>query len=493
MATEIPDQTATVDVLFTYQFPDTTFADADTGDTLSYTATKGDDTALPTWLTFNATTRTFSGTPTATDVETLAVKVTASDGTDSVTDTFDIVVAADTACPAPTGRRNIWRGTLTPGQGQTSTINGYNGEAFGTVATFGSLTSPTSFTIDSDTYSILSLWVANDRLLFRSSPVLSSAHLDALRVHICHTVGTFQYDFDGSTEFTTSGQTFRQWTNTGMESWTGVNNAGVRTIYLSLPENTAATGKPSITGTAQVGQTLTAAAGDIADDDGLPTSFAYQWVREDTDGTNAEDITGETSTTYALTAADEGKKVKVRVSFTDQLGSAESRTSDPYPGEGKVTTLPAITIKANRTRAAAWVHQVTYTLTRGRHRGRAHRDRRLQRPHGARLGEPELSNEQSMRCDVRRGQRDRDTHEAHSGRIPRNRLLELRHRVGKAHRLGRDRDRLRHQRHRGGECDCAPGGGGAVRGALHDGQLRARRGRRGLHRHHRGGSAIDRR
>ena len=50
VATAIPDQTATAGTAFSYAFPDTTFSDADTGDTLTYTATKADDTALPTWL-----------------------------------------------------------------------------------------------------------------------------------------------------------------------------------------------------------------------------------------------------------------------------------------------------------------------------------------------------------------------------------------------------------------------------------------------------------
>ena len=78
---------------FSYAFPDTTFSDADTSDTLSYTATKADDTALPTWLAFAADTRTFSGTPQAADAGTVAVKVIASDGNGgSVSDTFDITV-----------------------------------------------------------------------------------------------------------------------------------------------------------------------------------------------------------------------------------------------------------------------------------------------------------------------------------------------------------------------------------------------------------------
>ncbi len=106
------------------------------------------------------------------------------------------------------------------------------------------------------------------------------------------------------------------------------------------PANSAATGKPSITGTATVGQTLTAATSDIVDSNGLTKAAAgnagfawtYQWIRVDSDGSsNAANISGATSSTYVLTADDEGKKVKVKVSFKDDEGYAESRTSDAYP------------------------------------------------------------------------------------------------------------------------------------------------------------------
>ena len=90
VATEIPNQTAMSGTAFSYQVPAATFTDADS-DTLTYAATLADDTALPSWLSFTAATRTFSGTPTAAG--TVSVKVTASDASDSVSDTFDIVVS----------------------------------------------------------------------------------------------------------------------------------------------------------------------------------------------------------------------------------------------------------------------------------------------------------------------------------------------------------------------------------------------------------------
>ena len=53
--------------------------------------------------------------------------------------------------------------------------------------------------------------------------------------------------------------------------------------------------------------------------------FRFQWVTND--GSADADITGATGSSYTLVAADEGKTVKVRVSFTDRGGYAESLTS----------------------------------------------------------------------------------------------------------------------------------------------------------------------
>jgi hypothetical protein len=90
----IADQTATEYSLFTFQFYSTVFADIDVGDTLTYSTQLADGSALPTWLSFDAATRTFSGTPANDDVGTISILVTANDGNGgTVTDTFDIVVA----------------------------------------------------------------------------------------------------------------------------------------------------------------------------------------------------------------------------------------------------------------------------------------------------------------------------------------------------------------------------------------------------------------
>ena len=91
--------------------------------------------------------------------------------------------------------------------------------------------------------------------------------------------------------------------------------------------NRDATGTPTINGTVQVGETLTADTSGIADEDGLDeATFSYHWIAND--GTSDADISGASGPTYALTASDEGKAIKVRVSFTDDAGNEESLTSE---------------------------------------------------------------------------------------------------------------------------------------------------------------------
>ncbi|WP_193747495.1 putative Ig domain-containing protein, partial [Cellvibrio sp. OA-2007] len=101
LANPIPNQTATEDAAFNFQFASNTFNDIDVGDTLTYTATMADGSALPGWLNFNAATRTFSGTPINADVGTISIKVTADDGQGGTpaTDTFDLVIANTNDAP----------------------------------------------------------------------------------------------------------------------------------------------------------------------------------------------------------------------------------------------------------------------------------------------------------------------------------------------------------------------------------------------------------
>ena len=99
----------------------------------------------------------------------------------------------------------------------------------------------------------------------------------------------------------------------------GHTGLAVASLLVAAIPNSAATGAPTISGTAQVGQMLNASTSDISDGDGLDNAiFTYQWIAND--GTEDTDIQNATGSSYTLAAADEGKTIKVRVSFTDDSG-----------------------------------------------------------------------------------------------------------------------------------------------------------------------------
>ena len=125
---------------------------------------------------------------------------------------------------------------------------------------------------------------------------------------------------------------------TGYTSFTfkvndGTADSAEYTMTINVtPVNDPATGAPTISGTAQVGQTLTASTAGIEDPDGVPSSLTYQWKRYAANGTTLEANIGTDESTYTLTESEEGKKVKVEVSFTDDGGSSEGPlVSAPYP------------------------------------------------------------------------------------------------------------------------------------------------------------------
>ena len=119
--------------------------------------------------------------------------------------------------------------------------------------------------------------------------------------------------------------------NSEISSW-------VRAYTPAAPatENTPAAGKPTISGTARVGETLSADTSNISDPDGLDNaSFSYKWQADDAD------IAGATNSTYTLAHADKGKAVKVRVSFTDDAGNGETLTSAATAGVAAKPNSPA--------------------------------------------------------------------------------------------------------------------------------------------------------
>jgi hypothetical protein len=85
-------------------------------------------------------------------------------------------------------------------------------------------------------------------------------------------------------------------------------------IAAAAPANTAL---PAITGTAQVGQTLTASTGTWT---GSPTSYSYQWKRGVTN-------VGSNQNTYVPVSGDVGSTITVTVTATNAGGSASATSA----------------------------------------------------------------------------------------------------------------------------------------------------------------------
>ncbi|NEQ21970.1 MAG: tandem-95 repeat protein [Microcoleus sp. SIO2G3] len=140
----IPNQSAAEDVPFSFLLPANTFSDVDAGSSLTYTASLSNGNALPSWLTFNAATRTFSGTPLNGMVGSLNIRVTATDEAGAnVSDVFNLAIANTNYAPIT----NDEVATLTEGNSITLDVLANATDADGDALTVGSFTNPTYGTL----------------------------------------------------------------------------------------------------------------------------------------------------------------------------------------------------------------------------------------------------------------------------------------------------------------------------------------------------------
>ncbi len=121
------------------------------------------------------------------------------------------------------------------------------------------------------------------------------------------------------------------------ESVTSAATAAVANV------NDLPTGGVTIAGVATEDQTLTA-NNTLADADGLGV-LSHQWRR------NGADIVGATASTYLLGDADVGATITVRISYTDNRGTAESATSAATAAVANINDAPTggVTISGTAT------------------------------------------------------------------------------------------------------------------------------------------------
>ena len=113
------------------------------------------------------------------------------------------------------------------------------------------------------------------------------------------------------------------------------------------PNNPAAV---LITGTAKVGELLTAV---VSDSDGLPKDIAYKWI--------ANGVEVGTASTYKLTEADKGKRLSVQVVFTDKKGFIESAASDVTEPVAALNKPASVIIKGTLRVGQTLINAITDT------------------------------------------------------------------------------------------------------------------------------------
>jgi hypothetical protein len=111
----------------------------------------------------------------------------------------------------------------------------------------------------------------------------------------------------------------------------GLSNAASSAV----PVNT---GEPTISGTAQEGETLTATSGTWTSASTL--SYAYQWRRCNAQGNGCSNIGGADSSSYLVKKADIGDTLRIRVTAKNADGSAQATSNPTAVVKAKAVTPP---------------------------------------------------------------------------------------------------------------------------------------------------------
>jgi chitodextrinase len=111
-------------------------------------------------------------------------------------------------------------------------------------------------------------------------------------------------------------------------------SAATAVVVAAPPANTT---PPAVSGTTVSGSGLSASAGSWS---GSPTSYAYQWRRCDSGGSNCGDISGASGSSYTLGSADVGETLRVKVTAANAGGSTATSSSQTAVVAAPATAPP---------------------------------------------------------------------------------------------------------------------------------------------------------
>ncbi len=374
----VADQATLEDEWFQFTIPSGTFANPGGGGELSLGATLTDGSPLPAWLAFDPVGRQFSGTPANGDVGHLSIKVTARNvGGGSAFDVFDLAVLNTN--DIPTGTVGI-NGNAVQNQTLSATNTLADEDGMGTVGYQwqGSTDGTTWTDVAGGVGATFTLSQAQVGQQIRVVAGYTDVHGTAERVASSATVAVANVNDAPTGGVTVSGTaaqnetlsvvntladvdglgvvTYRWQASADGATWTDVAG-GVGTMFTlsqaqvdqqirvvagytdghgtaeSVPSsatvavanvNDMPTGRVTISGTAAQNETLLA-ANILADEDGMG-AVGYQW-ESSADGAAWTDMAGAVGSTFTLSQAQVGQRIRVVAGYTDGHGTTESIAS----------------------------------------------------------------------------------------------------------------------------------------------------------------------
>ena len=174
-----------------------------------------------------------------------------------------------------------------------------------------------------------------------------------LQVHVVVTgaaTGTVDVSLNGTSVYHASTATI---SSAGIASVQIGNNTSSQTFTIIadnivVADGTSATAptntvRPSVSGTAQQGQTLTADPGSWSGTQ--PINYAYQWRQCTSTGASCVDIVGATATTYVPGPADVGHALRVFVTASNTVGSTTLGSLPTAAVSGTSATAPTNTVR----------------------------------------------------------------------------------------------------------------------------------------------------